>query len=99
MFCYSVRKQLAAMIAVLEGADAIIFTGGIGESADKGRAAIRNGLSWTGVSLNDARNRAASSPISDASLRRAALVLPCREDEQIARHRRASIASADSDRG
>ena len=32
MFCYSVRKQLAAMIAVLDGVDLIAFTGGIGEN-------------------------------------------------------------------
>src|SRR5208283_2726845 len=32
MFCYSVRKQIAAMIAVLDGADLIVFTGGIGEN-------------------------------------------------------------------
>ncbi|MEI9930115.1 MAG: acetate/propionate family kinase [Rhizomicrobium sp.] len=31
MFCYSVRKQIAAMIAVLEGIDLIVFAGGIGE--------------------------------------------------------------------
>jgi acetate kinase len=31
MFCYSVRKQVAAMIAALDGVDAIVFTGGIGE--------------------------------------------------------------------
>ncbi len=30
MFCYSVRKQIAAMIAALDGADLIVFTGGIG---------------------------------------------------------------------
>ena len=32
MFCYSVRKQIAAMIAVLGGIDLIVFTGGIGEN-------------------------------------------------------------------
>ena len=32
MFCYSVRKQVAAMIAALDGVDLIVFTGGIGEN-------------------------------------------------------------------
>jgi acetate kinase len=32
MFCYSVRKQVAAMIAALDGVDLIVFTGGIGET-------------------------------------------------------------------
>ena len=32
MFCYSVRKQIAAMTAALGGVDQIVFTGGIGEN-------------------------------------------------------------------
>jgi acetate kinase len=66
MFCLSVRKQVAAMAAVLGGVDAIAFTGGIGENDAEVRAAICGDLSWMG------------SP--------AVLVLPSREDEQIARH-------------
>src|SRR6185437_10769479 len=56
MFCYSVRKQVAAMIAALDGVDAIVFTGGIGENDAEVRAAICRGLSWLGVSLDEARN-------------------------------------------
>ena len=37
MFCYSVSKQVAAMIAALDGVDMIVFTGGIGEN-DRGSA-------------------------------------------------------------
>ena len=44
MFCYSVRKQLAAMIAVLDGVDLIAFTGGIGENDGEARAEICRGL-------------------------------------------------------
>ncbi|MGA2127393.1 MAG: acetate/propionate family kinase [Xanthobacteraceae bacterium] len=86
MFCYSVRKQMAAMIAALEGADLIVFTGGIGENDADARAAICGGLSWIGVSLDQARNRSASNPISDSMSRCPVLVLPSQEDEQIARH-------------
>ena len=35
MFCYSVRKQVAAMIAALDGVDLLVFTGGIGENDAK----------------------------------------------------------------
>jgi acetate kinase len=86
MFCYSVRKQLAAMIAALDGADAVVFTGGIGENDGEVRAAICGGLSWIGLSLDDARNRSATNPISDTTSRCRLLVLPSQEDEQIARH-------------
>jgi acetate kinase len=37
MFCYSVRKQVAAMIAALGGVDLLVFTGGIGENDADGR--------------------------------------------------------------
>jgi acetate kinase len=86
MFCYSVRKQVAAMIAALEGADLVVFTGGIGENDADARAAICGGLSWLGVSLDPVRNRSASNPISDPASRCPVLVLPSQEDEQIARH-------------
>jgi acetate kinase len=60
MFCYSVRKQVAAMIAALGGLDLLVFTGGIGENDVDARTAICGGLSWLGLSLDEARNR--SSP-------------------------------------
>jgi acetate kinase len=40
MFCYRVRKYIAAYLAVLNGADAILFGGGIGENAPEVRARI-----------------------------------------------------------
>ena len=44
MFCYSVRKQIAAMIAALGGLDLRVFTGGIGENDAEVPAAICGGL-------------------------------------------------------
>ena len=89
MFCYSVRKQVAAMAAVLGGLDTLVFTGGIGENDAQVRAEICAGLAWMGVSLDDSRNDAASTPASiisrDAS-RCEVLVIASQEDEQIARH-------------
>ena len=69
MFCYSVRKQVAAMIAALDGVDLLVFTGGIGENDVEARAAICGGLSWLGVSLDEARNRSANNPINDSRSR------------------------------
>jgi acetate kinase len=84
MFCYSVRKQVAAMIAALDGVDLIIFTGGIGENDGEARAAICDGLSWIGVRLDEARNRSANNPVSCPASRCSVLVLASQEDEQIA---------------
>jgi acetate kinase len=92
MFCYSVRKQIAAMIAALDGADLVVFTGGIGENDVEARAAICSGLSWLGVTLDQARNRSTSNPINDSGSRCAVRVLVSREDEQIARHTRQLFA-------
>lgn len=97
MFYYSVRKQIAAMIAVLDGVDMLVFTGGIGENDAEVRAAICDGLSWMGVSLDQARNQSASNPprkpiygpIHDSASRCTVLVLAPKEDEQIVRHTQA----------
>jgi acetate kinase len=86
MFCYSVRKQVAAMTAALDGLDMLVFTGGIGENDVEVRAAICGGLSWLGLSLDDDRNRSANNPINGSGSRCAVHVLPSQEDEQIARH-------------
>lgn len=86
MFCISVRKQVAAMIAVLDGVDLVVFTGGIGENDAEVRAAICEGLSWIGVSLDRVRNQSASDPIQSAASRCSIRVLASQEDEQIARH-------------
>ena len=86
MFCYSVRKQMAAMIAALDGVDLIAFTGGIGENDCVVRAAICSGLSWIGIRLDGGRNQSACNPISEEGSRCSVVVLPSQENEQIARH-------------
>jgi acetate kinase len=59
MFCYRVRKYIGAYLAVLGGADAIVFGGGIGENAPEVRARVCDGMSWCGITLDRDRNRAA----------------------------------------
>jgi len=92
MFCYSIRKHIVAMMAVLSGADMIVFTGGIGENDAIVRSIICADLAWAGVTLNDARNKTLSNPVSDASAGCVVLVLPSQEDEQIARHTAAAFS-------
>lgn len=85
MFCYSVRKQIAVMMAVLGGVDLVVFTGGIGENDGEVLTSICSGLSWAGVSPDVTKNHARTNQSSNASVVQA-LVLPSQEDEQIARH-------------
>ena len=59
LFCYRARKYLGAYMAVLGGADAIVFGGGIGENAPEIRRRICNDMSWCGIRIDPDRNLAA----------------------------------------
>lgn len=85
-FCLSVARQIAAMIAVLDGLDLLVFTAGIGEHDAAAREGICAHLGWIGVSLDGGRNAAGNAVIHGPASRCAIRVVPCREDEQIARH-------------
>jgi len=59
LFCYRVRKYLGGYLAVLGGAQAIVFGGGIGENAPEVRRRICSNMDWCGIRLDADRNRAA----------------------------------------
>ncbi len=61
IFCYRIRKYIGAFLAAMGGADAMVFTGGIGENSSLVRANICEGLEWAGLSLDAARNEASAS--------------------------------------
>src|SRR5579872_5044768 len=56
VFVASVRHYLGAYLLLLNGADAIVFTGGIGENSTGMREAICADLDWFGIRLDRARN-------------------------------------------
>jgi acetate kinase len=56
LFCYRVRKTIGAYLAVLDGADAIVFGGGIGVNSPTIRSRACAGLDWCGVAVDSARN-------------------------------------------
>ncbi|HBF39697.1 MAG TPA: acetate kinase [Firmicutes bacterium] len=58
-FCYSIKKFIGAFAAVLQGVDAISFTGGIGENNPRIRSTICNGMEWLGIKLDEAKNSSA----------------------------------------
>ena len=61
LFCYRVRKYLGAYLAVMNGADAIVFAGGIGENSPEVRRRICDGLDWLGATVDPERNAALSA--------------------------------------
>lgn len=58
LYCRRARKYVGAYLALLGGADAILFGGGVGEHAGEIRAGILDGLEWAGIRLDGERNAA-----------------------------------------
>jgi acetate kinase len=89
IFCYRARKYVGAYLAALGGADALPFTGGIGENASAIRSGIYDGLAWAGLTLDLMRNAAtvggAEGRISADDSRVEVWVLPTDEELLIAR--------------
>ena len=59
IFCYRIQQFLGAYLAVLHGADAIVFGGGIGENSPEIRTKVCAGMAWCGLQLDSDRNREA----------------------------------------
>ncbi|MFS8086850.1 MAG: acetate kinase, partial [Acidobacteriota bacterium] len=89
IFCYRARKYIGAYLAAMNGADAIVFTGGIGENSPEVRANICEELSWLGVQVDAERNNAHTSgregQISADQSRVGVYVIPTNEELLIAR--------------
>jgi len=89
IFCYRVRKYIGAYLAIMNGADAVVFTGGIGENSWEVRARICDGLQWIGIELDEELNRQHTGGreglISKEGSRPAVYVIPTDEELLIAR--------------
>lgn len=59
IFCYRILKYIGAYQNILQGCDAILFSGGIGENAASIREKIIAGLEWQGVALDKRANEKA----------------------------------------
>jgi len=85
VFCYRVQKYVGAYLAALEGAEAIVFTGGIGEHAPEIRRRVCQGFGWAGLTLDAGRNQGNELRISTDGSRLAAYAIPTDEEYLIAR--------------
>lgn len=56
IFCYRIRQYIGSYLAAMNGADALIFSGGIGENSSLIRSKVCEGMAWAGIDLDDARN-------------------------------------------
>lgn len=64
LYCRRARKYVGAYLALLGGADAILFGGGVGENAPEIRVRILEGMSWAGIEIDPLRNRAATQTLA-----------------------------------
>ncbi len=90
MFIYHIQKKIGAFTAVLQGVDALIFSGGIGENAPEVRSRLAHLLSWCGVEIDEKKNNEISikegeiAALSSSSSGPALYVVGCDENRFIA---------------
>jgi acetate kinase len=89
IFCYRIRKYVGSYLAAIGGAQAIVFTGGIGENSAEVRSRVCDGLQWMGLTLDEEANSSAiggvERRISTEDSRLHAWVIPTDEELLIAR--------------
>ena len=92
---YQVRKLIGSYVAAMNGVDAIVFTGGIGENTFDLRADVCNNLTYLGVELdseaNEAMRRGKEGAISTENSKVKVFVLPTNEELVIARDTKAIV--------
>ncbi|MBU6294770.1 MAG: acetate/propionate family kinase [Planctomycetes bacterium] len=98
VFVGSIRHYLGAYMVALGGADAIFFTGGIGENSSLIRSEVCRGLEWAGIELDPAANGKArgEAPIHNSSSKVQLWILPTNEEIVVARQARDLLAGGGS---
>ncbi|MEU3273732.1 acetate/propionate family kinase [Saccharomonospora sp. NPDC006951] len=91
VYIHRLRREIAAMTAALDGIDALVFTGGVGEHSPRVRAAAAPG--YLGVAIDERSNDEAmgDADITAAGAGVSTLVVTAREDLEIARHTRKTL--------
>jgi acetate kinase len=89
VFTQSIRQYLGSYLTVLNGADVIVFTGGIGENSIRVRRDVCANLDWAGIELDAAKNesvkRNSETRISSDKSRTQIWVVPTNEEIVVAR--------------
>ena len=86
-FAYMVKKYIGAYAAAMDGADAIVFTAGLGENSALMRDRICGGLSFLGIDIDDGKNakRGEEIEITKPGCKTRVFVIPTNEELVIAR--------------
>jgi acetate kinase len=94
VFVASIRQYLGSYLLLLNGADAIVFTGGIGENSSAIREAVCENLDWFGIALDCEQNRTArgEATVHAAHSRVQLWIMPTNEELVVARRAAALLA-------
>jgi acetate kinase len=95
VFVGAVRRYLGAYLVLLGGAEAIVFTGGIGENSARIRAAVCADLDWFGIFLDPLCNESArgEAPIHGHDSRVQIWIMPANEELIVARQAKALLSA------
>jgi acetate kinase len=95
VFITSIRHYLGAYLLELDGADAVVFTGGIGENSPRVRQGVCRDLDWFGIALDPVKNAQAQgeSIVSADGSRVQIWTVPTNEEIVVARQARALLLS------
>ena len=87
MYCHQIAKHVGSYMVAMGGADAIVFTGGIGENNPKYREYLGEKLAFLGVKIDDEKNhiRGEEVEISTPDSPVKVFVIPTNEELVIAR--------------
>lgn len=96
VYIHRLRSSIASMAAAMNGADAVVFTGGVGENSPAVRAAAVSGLTFLGLDLDESVNTSIQGDgdvsAGDAEVR--TLVVRAREDVEVAREVRRMLSES-----
>lgn len=95
-FAEAVRHYIGAYLVAMDGADVIVFTGGIGENGVAFRARVCERLDWFGIELDAERNqvRKSEATISTDASRVRLMTIPTNEELIVARQTKAVLEQA-----
>jgi acetate kinase len=87
IFCYKVKRFIGDYIGIMNGADAVVFTAGIGENNDLVRSKILKDLDFLGIEVDMEKNKVIGKEIdiSAPGSRVKTIVIPTNEELAIAR--------------
>ncbi len=86
MYAYRIKKYIGAYAAALNGLDAVVLTGGVGENATDIRKRVSAGMQFLGIHLDETKNEIRSSEIREINTPESPvkiLVIPTNEELEI----------------